>query len=49
MKAAPLGGTILIKSTIDKVGGRIAFLNVDIYDKKTGDMIAKGQHTKFIG
>jgi len=49
MKAAPIGEEILIKASTDKVGGRLAFLSVNIFNKKTGDIVATASHTKFIG
>jgi acyl-coenzyme A thioesterase 13 len=49
MKAVAVGEEILIKCTTDKVGKRLAFLSVDITNHKTGDLIVKGTHTKYVG
>lgn len=43
-----IGQEIVIKASTDKVGSRIAFLSVEIFNKSTNEIIAKGSHTKFI-
>lgn len=37
-----------IISRVDKAGAKLAFLSTDIVDKTTGELIAKGAHTKYI-
>lgn len=49
MKAAKTGEEILINAETLRVGKTMAFLDVDIINKETGDLVAKGSHTKFIG
>ncbi|CAG7717783.1 unnamed protein product [Allacma fusca] len=49
LKAVPEGQEILIRATTDKVGKRLAYLTVDILNKSSGDIVAKGTHTKYIG
>jgi acyl-coenzyme A thioesterase 13 len=49
MKAVAVGQEIVIKASTEKVGKRLAFLTVDILNKETGDIVAKGTHTKYIG
>jgi len=49
MSAAPLGDEIVIKASTDKIGKRMAFLNVEIFNRKNGAMVAKGTQVKFIG
>ncbi len=49
MKAAQVGHEILIKASTDKVGSKIAFLSVDILNKSTKEVLARGSHVKFIG
>jgi acyl-coenzyme A thioesterase PaaI-like protein len=40
---------MVISASTDKLGNRLAYLTVDIFDRKTGDIIAKGTHTKYVG
>ncbi|CAG2065631.1 unnamed protein product [Timema podura] len=47
MKAANLGDKILIDAKTLKAGKRLAFLEVEI-KKESGELIAKGSHTKFV-
>lgn len=49
MKGAKTGQEILINAETLKVGKTMAFLDVDIVNEETGDLVAKGSHTKFIG
>uniref|UniRef100_A0A0P4WDA0 Thioesterase domain-containing protein n=1 Tax=Scylla olivacea TaxID=85551 RepID=A0A0P4WDA0_SCYOL len=49
MKGAKTGEEILINAETLRVGKTMAFLDVDIINKETGDLVAKGSHTKFIG
>jgi acyl-coenzyme A thioesterase 13 len=49
MKAAREGEIIVIDCSTLKAGRTLAFLNVDITKKDTGELIARGSHTKFIG
>nr|CAD7402127.1 unnamed protein product [Timema cristinae] len=47
LKAANLGDKILIDAKTLKAGKRLAFLEVEI-KKESGELIAKGSHTKFV-
>jgi acyl-coenzyme A thioesterase 13 len=49
LKAAREGDTIVIDAKTLKAGRSLAFLEVNIKNKGTGDIIATGSHTKFIG
>ena len=49
MKACKPGSEILIDADTLKVGKTLAFLTVDLKLKDTGDLIAQGKHTKFVG
>ena len=48
MKAAKLGSEIIIDAQLKKRGKQLAFLDVEIRDKETSALLAKGSHTKFI-
>ncbi|CAL8142754.1 unnamed protein product [Orchesella dallaii] len=47
VRGAAVGQEIEIRSRADKAGGKLAFLSVDIVDKITGELLAKGSHTKY--
>ncbi|GFG31519.1 hypothetical protein Cfor_09470, partial [Coptotermes formosanus] len=49
MKAAAEGETVVINCSTLKTGKTLAFLSVEITKKETGELIAVGSHTKFIG
>ncbi|XP_069701569.1 acyl-coenzyme A thioesterase 13-like isoform X1 [Periplaneta americana] len=48
LKAAREGETIVIDCNTLKAGKTLAFLDVEIKKKQTGELIAKGSHTKYI-
>nr|CAH7744352.1 unnamed protein product [Callosobruchus chinensis] len=48
MKGAVVGDTIEIDARTKRVGKTLAFLEVDIRNKDTGDLLVKGTHTKYI-
>ncbi|XP_069701581.1 acyl-coenzyme A thioesterase 13-like [Periplaneta americana] len=48
MKTAKEGDTIVIDSNTLKAGKALAFFEVEIRKKQTGELIAKGFHTKYI-
>ncbi|KAI9225161.1 HotDog domain-containing protein [Blastocladiella britannica] len=49
VKAAPLGSTVVIVAEADKVGQNLLFARAALYMKSTGDLVATGRHTKFVG
>jgi len=49
MKAAKEGDLVEIVAKTLKAGKNLAFLEVELKNKATGDLIAKGSHTKFVG
>lgn len=49
LKGVKIGEKILIEAKTNKAGRTLAFLEVNITNKETGVLIAKGSHTKFIG
>ncbi|CAF1025729.1 unnamed protein product [Didymodactylos carnosus] len=48
LKAAKPGETIIIDAETIKLGKTLAFLNVELRNKKTNELIATGKHTKFL-
>ncbi|XP_076463014.1 acyl-coenzyme A thioesterase 13-like [Babylonia areolata] len=48
IKAALPGETLLVEAQTSHMGGRLAFLTVDIKNKDTGALIAQGKHTKYM-
>ncbi|XP_069701571.1 acyl-coenzyme A thioesterase 13-like [Periplaneta americana] len=48
LKAAKEGETVIIDCNTLKAGKTLAFLDVEIKKKQTGELIAKGFHTKYI-
>lgn len=48
IKAAKMGDQIEIFGNTVKMGKSLAFLEVLIKDKKTGTLLVKGSHTKFL-
>jgi len=49
MKAAVEGDTVVIDCSTLKAGKTLAFLSVEIRKKETGELLAVGSHTKFMG
>ena len=49
LSAAKTGEEILINADTLKVGKTLAFLTVDITNKDSGKLIARGSHTKYVG
>ena len=48
VKAAKLGEEVLIEAKVLKRGKTLAFLDCELRNKATGDLLVKGSHTKFI-
>ena len=48
LKAAKIGDEILINASTVRTGRTLGFLECTITNKATGDIIAKGSHTKFL-
>jgi len=48
MKAAKLGEEVLIEAKVLKRGRTLAFLEVELRNKATNELLVKGSHTKFI-
>ncbi|CAG9769348.1 unnamed protein product [Ceutorhynchus assimilis] len=48
IKGAKLGDEIQIEANTVKVGRTLSFLEVFIKDKKTGALLVKGSHTKYM-
>ena len=48
LKGAPVGQEIDIVAQCDRAGKTLAFSSCFIYNEK-GDLLLKGQHTKFMG
>ncbi|XP_015909373.1 uncharacterized protein [Parasteatoda tepidariorum] len=49
IRPANIGDELFIEGKILKVGKNLAFLTVDVKNKVTGQIIAQGKHTKFVG
>lgn len=49
LRAAKLGEEILVQANTIKTGKTLAFLEVSILNKATGDVLVTGTHTKFVG
>lgn len=49
IRPANIGDELFIEGKILKVGKNLAFLTVDVKNKVTGQIIAIGKHTKFVG
>ena len=49
LSAAKTGDDIVIDANTLKVGKSLAYLAVDITNKKTGKLVAVGKHTKHLG
>lgn len=49
ISAAKTGEEIIINAETLRVGRNLAFLNVDVINKESGALIAKGSHTKYVG
>ena len=48
IKAAFPGEMLLAEARTSHLGGRLAFLTVDITNKDTGVLLAQGKHTKYM-
>ena len=49
MKAAKVGDEVLIDAKVIRRGRSLAFLEVELRNKATNDLLVKGSHTKFLG
>ncbi|XP_012286701.1 acyl-coenzyme A thioesterase 13 [Orussus abietinus] len=49
LKAAQLGDVLSIDARTIRCGRSLAFLEVELKKKDTGQIIARGQHTKYMG
>ncbi|XP_067906240.1 acyl-coenzyme A thioesterase 13 [Heterodontus francisci] len=49
MNAAKLGEDIIITAQVLKEGKSLAFTTVDLTSKVTGNLLAQGRHTKYLG
>ena len=49
LKAAKLGEEILIEANVLKRGRTLAFLEVELRNRSTNELLVKGSHTKYIG
>ncbi len=49
MKAAKIGDEILIEANVLRRGRTLAFLEVELRNKATNELLVKGSHTKFVG
>lgn len=49
LKGVKVGETVVIESKPLKIGRSLAYFSVDITNKKTGDLLATGRHTKHVG
>jgi acyl-coenzyme A thioesterase 13 len=49
MKSAAGGDTVVIDCNTLRAGRTLAFMTAEIRKKDTGEVIAVGSHTKFIG
>jgi acyl-coenzyme A thioesterase 13 len=47
-KSAKKGDDVLIEASVTKTGKKLAFMEVEIKNGETGDLLAKGTHTAFI-
>jgi acyl-coenzyme A thioesterase 13 len=48
LKGVKVGETIVIESETVRAGSTLAFLHVQLRNKKTGEVVALGSHTKFL-
>jgi acyl-coenzyme A thioesterase 13 len=48
LKDATVGDEIVVEARVVKSGKKMAFLEVDIVDKASKELLVKGSHTKFI-
>ncbi|XP_063216020.1 acyl-coenzyme A thioesterase 13-like [Bacillus rossius redtenbacheri] len=48
-KGAKVGEEVIIDAKTLRVGKRMAFLEVELKKKLSGELVAKGLHTKFVG
>ena len=49
MKGAKIGDEILIDAKLLRKGRTLAFLEVELRNKITNELLVKGNHTKYIG
>ncbi|XP_068620006.1 acyl-coenzyme A thioesterase 13-like [Battus philenor] len=49
LNAARQGDNVEVEAITRKVGKKIAFLDVEIRNKSTNEVIATGRHTKYVG
>jgi len=49
LRAAKAGDEIVIDANTLKLGKSLAFLSIEIKNKKDGKLVAVGSHTKFVG
>lgn len=48
LAAMPGGGVVLLDAKVLRKGRTIAFINVDLTDEASGNLVAQGTHIKFI-
>jgi len=48
LKGAVIGDEVLVDAKTLRHGKTLAFLEVSLTNKKTGDLLVKGSHTKYI-
>jgi acyl-coenzyme A thioesterase 13 len=49
LKGAKIGDEILIHGSLIKQGRTLAFLDCELRNAKTNELLVKGSHTKFVG
>ncbi|KNE66393.1 hypothetical protein AMAG_11535 [Allomyces macrogynus ATCC 38327] len=49
LKSVGVGAILEVRSYCERVGKNLAYTRTDIFDKKTGALLASGRHTKFCG
>lgn len=49
LKAAKIGDEIVIEANVLKRGRTLAFLEVELRNKATNELLVKGSHTKYVG
>ena len=47
-RPALLGSEVVCDATLQKLGKQMAYMEMIITDKKTGKLLATGNHTKFL-
>ncbi|CAG8452069.1 8014_t:CDS:2 [Ambispora leptoticha] len=48
ISGATLNDVLKIEGNCEKLGKTLAYTSIDIYNKETGKIIAKGRHTKYV-